>query len=364
MSKINLEEVKNINIQDVLNHFKIEIKNNQFKAVWRGETSASCSIKNNFFKDFGGDKKGSVIDLWQAITGSDTKTAIHSLNDLFLKGIRSTDFLSPQIVKIEAKNDHVKEQKDFTPVYTHLLKKCPLAGKAKDYVLKRKLNLKILEGLNFGYINDSKETYFDIQNSMLKHFTLQDLKEAGLFNENGKFKGYFDSIIIPYTSNNQIKTLQFRYLGNDEKTAKYRFLSNRIKPCFLLDDSIEIIKKSKIQNVKTSCIITEGVFDCISSIQYFPELEQFKGTFLTGFALSSASDTNILSENNLASIVTLSDQILLCFDNDEAGDRATKAIYSKLIQAGMEKSKILRWIPENVKDLNEFFINQTEKMRA
>lgn len=362
---INLQQVKNINILDVLNHFNIEVKNNFFKAVWRNETSPSCSIKNNFFKDFGGDKQGSVIDLWSAITGQDTKTAIYSLNNLFLKQIPENNLLGPKIVKIEAKERQIKEQKDYSEIYTHLLNKCPLKGKAKNYLEKRKLNLKILEGLKFGYIDDSKEAYFNIQNSLLKNFPEEDLKCSGLFNEQCKFKGYFDSIIIPYTSQGLIQTLQFRYLGNDEKTAKYRFLSNRVKPCFLLDDTIEVMRKAKIQNVQTSCIITEGVFDCISAIQYFPDLEQFKGTFLTGFALSSASDTNIISDNNLTSIVTLSDQILLCFDNDEAGDRATKAIYTKLTNAGMEKSKVLKWIPENVKDLNEFFINnQTTKTRA
>lgn len=348
----NIYQIKQIPIQSLLLDEGITItKNNQFLATWRAELTPSCSIKDNLFKDFGGGQGGSIIDLYSLIHSVDIKTAVKELEDRYIKNTQT-----PLKQEFKAINPPANKEKiacyKYNDIYQYFLGLSPLEGEGLTYLANRKLDVNLLKAFKFGFVDGSKETFHRVKNSLLKRFELKDLQEAGLFNEAGQYKGFNNSIIIPFFSwDNMVSNLQFRKLEPDSK-YKYIYLKNRTKTPWLKDVTLEILK-AKYQSVTT--IITEGVFDCLAGIYHLPAETQ---SFVTGIALGSASDTGCLTDTEISLIMDRSDRVIFCLDSDTAGQEAMDSLNNRFKRQG-DKNKIEVWqAPDKIKDLNQYFINQ------
>jgi DNA primase len=366
--KINIEGIKQISIYDVLGYFNIEIKNNQFCAVWRGERTPSVSIKNNLFKDFGGEKAGSVIDLWIAITGDNFSTSCQNLTKNFLTHKRQAGANLNQIVKKQFQHITINSLDSkidgtlYSDIYKHLLHLCPLEGKGLAYTNKRGFDNSFIKTLHFGYISDERNTYWQVNNSLKKHFELKDLVKSGLFNDAGKFKGFLGCLIIPYLNGkDEIVNLQFRKINPKQDEPKYQWLKGINRTPYLYNPCLETAKKAKESGYKVAIYITEGVFDFLSCLQFWDELPEAREHYITGFALGSAVFK--IEQEAIQKLVTTGATFVLCLDNDKTGQKKIQDLNKQLSLLGARNVKC--WIPpKEVKDVNEFFIKNNTPKKA
>jgi DNA primase len=74
-------------IEDVLDRYGIELRNNKALCPFHGDTRPSMSVKGNFFKCWSCGERGSVIDFVMKMEGCDPIEAAKMLNDWFGLGL-------------------------------------------------------------------------------------------------------------------------------------------------------------------------------------------------------------------------------------------------------------------------------------
>lgn len=207
---------------------------------------------------------------------------------------------------------------------------------AKDYVNMRGISPTIVTRFGLGYAPDSWSGLIDAMGKL--GYEKQDLLDAGLAvksKEKGsiydRFRGRLMFPIIDISGN--VIGFGGRVLG--EGTPKYlnspeTLIFNKRKNLFALN----VAKKSKMGML----ILTEGYLDAIS-------LHQF------GFDCAVASLGTSLTEEHATILSKYTNQVVLTYDGDEAGQNATRRAIPMLERTGVQV-KVLRM--RGAKDPDEF----------
>lgn len=197
--------------------------------------------------------------------------------------------------------------------FAHILQNLPVGKKAKQYLLDRGLNEKIIVTFQIGYAPDSWD-------SLLKFFankkvSEKDLFDAGLVVQASSGNRYYDRfrnrIIFPIKDvKGNVVGFSGRVLQTDEKGAKYVNTPETI--VYHKRESLYGIQLTKDAMRKHENIyIVEGEFDMITPFQHGVEnIVAIKGSALTAEQLS------ILKR--------YTNKITLALDTDEAGIEAMK----------------------------------------
>lgn len=185
--------------------------------------------------------------------------------------------------------------------------------------------------------------------SIVKHLTglfdVQELQGSGILTEYNRLK--FDTlhpIIIPYVENGEIVCLRARYFdrtGNNPKSKKYDSLRN---------DSLNLNRSKRFYNLDTlnstklfhKIYLTEGEIDCLS---------------LETIGLKSIAIPGVNSlPDNLQDLINI--HVVICFDNDKngQGQKATKNT-ARIFKKNHIKYSVIK-LPDGIKDVNEFLINE------
>ena len=190
-----------------------------------------------------------------------------------------------------------------------------------------------------GYAPDSWD---DLVRAMRqKGYTDQELKDSGLVTvskKNGKiFDRFRDRLMFPIID---VRGYVIGFGGrimnnNDPNAAKYlnspeTMIFNKRKNLFALN----LAKKSKLGYL----ILVEGYMDAVALHQY-------------GFDCAVASLGTSLTEEHAALMTRYTDNVVLIYDGDEAGQRATRRAIPILEKAGL-RVKVLRM--KGAKDPDEF----------
>ncbi len=200
------------------------------------------------------------------------------------------------------------------------LEKSKIGKTVKKYLLKRKIKEESIKKWRLGYAPDTWQGLFNFLIS--KGYKREEIEKAGLIikNEKGHFYDRFRKrIIFPiFDLNSQVIGFGGRIFQNqkkeikdeDEKIAKYintpnTLLYNKSKILYGLDKAKFEIRK------QNACILVEGYTDVIMSSQTdFKNVVAISGTALTPY--------------QLAIIKRYSNNLIIAFDMDIAGDFATK----------------------------------------
>ena len=166
-----------------------------------------------------------------------------------------------------------------------------------------------------------------------------DFKKLGLFSEKGNFL-FKNRIIFPIT-NFRSEVVAFggraledfgpKYLNSSESSIYKKNRTLYFLPNFLKD-----IKKHKF------AIIVEGYFDVIA----FNKL---------GYSNVASPSGTALTIQQLNQISKYTDEIYLCFDNDEAGIDATKRIVEIKNNISKDLNLYTILLPSKYKDISEFY---------
>ena len=350
----DLEKMKQeIPIKALAQELGIETRHNSAKCFnsighGRGDKNRSLSFKisnkDNYFKCFGCNIGGSVIDLEMLVTGKDKKTAIQDLASRYGFSKSTAGQVIQKVKYIETPEPvrTIPENANNFAIYEALESFCGGSGGIGQETLKyltgvhRGLSEDIIKRFRIFSISDYKKT-----NEFLKNtFPLEQLLKSGLLNEkNEKHNLTFwkQTIIIPFIKQGRIITLRARYFFNgsaDTDGAKIRGITGHTTKIFFNEEIIGKLEQGR------KIFITEGEFDCMV-------LMQNKYNAIGVLGVENISDNMIEQLKGL--------NVVLSFDNDNAGIEAMQNVAKRFLVKG-QKVKI-KQLPTGTKDVTEYFIN-------
>ena len=303
---------------------------------FHGEKTASFSVAPNkqMYYCFGCHKGGGVIDFIKEIEGLSYPDAVRFL----------AKRANLEVPEDERYQSQYKEQerlwrlcKDAARFYHEMLKSD--AGKhAREYLVRRGLDWATVVKFGLGFAPDDFHALIPAMEQ--KGYTREELVAANLAavsqkNVKNVYDRFRNRIMFPQIDlRNNVIGFAGRALDKDAK-AKYINPTETLifsKRKFLY--AMNLAKKTK----RPYIILCEGPMDAIACHQY-------------GFDCAVASQGTALTEDQVNIISKYTDQVLMTYDNDAAGQNATQRAIQMFGRAGV-KVKILKL--HDAKDADEF----------
>lgn len=303
---------------------------------FHGEKTASFSVApdKGIYYCFGCHKGGSVINFQMEIEGLSYPDAVRAL----------AKRVGMEVPEDEQYQSRYRQQERLWALhkeaarYFHSQLYAPVGQEALQYALGRGMSKYILTTFGVGYAPESWDGLCKAMRA--KGYTDEELKESGLVSvsqKNGnlfdRFRGRLMFPIIDVRGN--IIAFGGRIIKSDSESAKYlnspeTLIFNKRKNLF----GLNLAKKTK----HPFFILVEGNIDVVSLHQY-------------GFDNAVASLGTSLTEEQAALLSRYTEQIVLIYDTDTAGQRATQRAIPILEKAGLDV-KVLQL--RDAKDPDEF----------
>jgi len=304
---------------------------------FHGEKTPSFSVSpdKGIYYCFGCHKGGSVINFEMEIEGLSYPDAIRAL----------AKRAGLEVPEDEQYQSRYRQQERLWALHKeaarffHSQLYAPIGASALQYAAGRGMPKSILTKFGIGYAPDSWTNLVDYLRS--KNYTDQELRDSGLVTVSRKNGNLFDRFrnrlmfpIIDVRGN--VIGFGGRIMNNaDKNAAKYlnspeTLIFNKRKNLFALN----LAKKSKLGYL----ILVEGYMDAIALHQY-------------GFDCAVASLGTALTEDGANLLSRYTDQVVLIYDGDEAGQNATQRAIPILEKAGLQV-KVLKM--RDAKDPDEY----------
>ncbi len=298
--------------------------------------SFSVSADRQYFHCFGCNKGGDVFTFISEIERISFKEALEILAErakIELPVSENAEFNKNQYLKERM----YKINAETTMFYHERLYK-PLAKIAQDYVKQRKLDNNTLKAFKIGYSGEFNELY---KNLKVKGFKDEEILATGLVNKNEKGE-YIDRfrkrLMFPIMDvSGRVIAFGGRKLENNEKIAKY--INSNENLIYSKKKHLFALNLAKLSDSK-KIILVEGYMDAISLYQ-------------RGFNNVVASLGTALTEEQGRLLRKYSDQVILSYDSDGAGQEAIMRGLSILENQGCD-ARVLQM--EGAKDPDEYVI--------
>ncbi len=301
---------------------------------FHGEKTASFSVApdKGIYYCFGCHKGGSVINFEMEIEGLSYPDAVRALAKRVGMEVPEDEQYQNRYRQQERLWALSKEAARFfnTQLYS------PAGAEGLAYAQKRGMPKSILTKFGIGFAPNSWSSLCDAM--IKKGYTEEELKQTGLASasrENGRIYDRFRNRLMFPIIDVRGNVIGFGGRVMDDSTPKYlnspeTIIFNKRKNLFALN----ISKKTKLDYM----ILVEGYMDAISLHQY-------------GFDCAVASLGTSLTEEHAVLLSRYTEQVILIYDGDEAGQRATKRAIPMLEKAGLQV-KVLQM--RDAKDPDEF----------
>ncbi len=304
---------------------------------FHGEKTASFSVspEKGIYYCFGCHKGGSVINFEMEIEGLSYPDAVRALAKRAGMEVPEDERYQSRYRQQERLWALHKEAARF--FYDQLY--APAGKDALSYALGRGMTKGTLIRFGIGYAPDSWSNLTDALRR--KGYTDQELRDSGLVTvsrKNGNlFDRFRDRLMFPIIDvRGNVIGFGGRIMSDKDKSAaKYlnspeTLIFNKRKNLFALN----LAKKSKLGYL----ILVEGYMDAIALHQY-------------GFDCAVASLGTALTEDGATLLSKYTDQVVLIYDGDTAGQNATQRAIPILERAGLQV-KVLQM--RDAKDPDEF----------
>ena len=304
---------------------------------FHGEKTASFSVApdKGIYYCFGCHKGGNVINFEMEIEGLSYPDAVRAL----------AKRVGMEVPEDEQYQSRYRQQERLWALHKeaarfyHSQLYAPVGANALQYAAGRGMPKSILTKFGIGYAPDSWTALVDWLRG--KGYTDQELRDSGLVTvsrKNGNlFDRFRDRLMFPIIDvRGNVIGFGGRIMNNQDKSAaKYlnspeTLIFNKRKNLFALN----LAKKSKLGYL----ILVEGYMDAIA-------LHQF------GFDCAVASLGTALTEDGANLLSRYTEQVVLIYDGDEAGQNATQRAIPILEKAGLQV-KVLKM--RDAKDPDEF----------
>lgn len=304
---------------------------------FHGEKTPSFSVSpdKGIYYCFGCHKGGSVINFEMEIEGLSYPDAVRAL----------AKRAGLEVPEDEQYQSRYRQQERLWALHKeaarffHSQLYAPIGANALQYATGRGMPKSILTKFGIGYAPDSWTDLVDYLRS--KNYTDQELRDSGLVTvsqKNGNLLDRFrDRLMFPIIDvRGNVIGFGGRIMNSSDKSAaKYlnspeTLIFNKRKNLFALN----LAKKSKLGYL----ILVEGYMDAIALHQY-------------GFDCAVASLGTALTEDGANLLSRYTEQVVLIYDGDEAGQNATQRAIPILERAGLQV-KVLKM--RDAKDPDEY----------
>ena len=299
---------------------------------FHGEKTASFSVApdKGIYYCFGCHKGGGAINFMMEVEGLTYPDAVRAL----------AKRAGMEVPEDEQYQSRYRQQERLWALnkeaarFFHSQLYAPVGEKGLQYVQKRGLSKGILTQFGVGYAPDSWNALVDAMRK--KGYTDQELKDADLVGEkNGRIYDRFRNRVMFPIIDVRGNVIGFGGRVLDDGTPKYlntseTIIFNKRKNLF----GLNLAKKSK----QGYLILVEGNIDVVTLHQY-------------GFDCAVASLGTSLTEEHAALLSRYTEEVVLTYDGDEAGQRAAKRAIPMLEKVGI-RVKVLKM--RDAKDPDEF----------
>ncbi|MDO5401151.1 MAG: DNA primase [Eubacteriales bacterium] len=303
---------------------------------FHGEKTASFSVapEKGIYYCFGCHKGGSVINFQMEIEGLSYPDAVRAL----------AKRAGMEVPEDEQYQSRYRQQERLWALHKeaarfyHAQLYAPVGAAALQYAAGRGMPQAVLTKFGIGYAPDSWTDLVDVLRK--KGYTDQELRDSGLVTVAKKtgnlFDRFRDRLMFPIIDvRGNVIGFGGRIMKKDDNAAKYlnspeTLIFNKRKNLFALN----LAKKSKMGYL----ILVEGYMDAIALHQY-------------GFDCAVASLGTALTEDGANLLSRYTEQVVLIYDGDNAGQNATKRAIPILEKAGLQV-KVLQM--RDAKDPDEF----------
>ena len=303
---------------------------------FHGEKTASFSVNpsKGIYYCFGCHKGGGAVNFMMEIEGLSYPDAVRSLAKRAGMEVPEDEQYQSRYRAQERLWALHKEAARFF----HSQLYAPVGKAALEYAMGRGMPKATLINFGIGYAPDSWDAM--VKHLRSKGYTDQELKDSGLVTvsqKNGNiFDRFRDRLMFPIIDvRGNVIGFGGRIMKKDDKAAKYlnspeTLIFNKRKNLF----GMNLAKKSKLGYL----ILVEGYMDAIALHQY-------------GFDCAVASLGTSLTEEHALLLSKYTENVVLIYDGDEAGQRAAQRAIPMLEKAGLS-IKVLRM--KDAKDPDEF----------
>ncbi|WP_062355781.1 DNA primase [Bacillus kwashiorkori] len=308
---------------------------------FHGEKTPSFSVspEKQIYHCFGCGAGGNVYSFLMDIDGISFQEATIKLAQL---GNVELDIREDQFEKLTSKNSKQQQMIEahelLRKFYHHILMHTKDGQEALEYLYKRGFTNELIETFQIGYSLNSWD--MDYQFLTKRGFSEQLLERSGLVikSENETFFDRFRNRIMFPIFDSKGNTIAF----------SGRAIIDQDQPKYLNSPETDLFHKGKIfynfhrarPNIrkKQMVVVFEGFADCISAYQ-------------AGVDYGIATMGTALTEEHISLIKRTTNQVILCFDSDSAGQTATIKAGETLFEAGCQVYVAV--VPEN-KDPDEY----------
>ena len=300
---------------------------------FHGEKTASMSFTDveNLFHCFGCKMGGDIYKYVQEINNLEFQDAVELVAEkygfklTYTESSRTNDFKNFQ-QKINLIDAYFKEMMDSKK-----------SKKAKEYLTSRKLYEQDLKRYNISFIDSNVEDFQKFcDKNKISDF---DLKKLGFISSNDNFL-FKNRIMFPIL-NFRSETIAYGGRTLEDFGPKYLNSSDSVlykknRNLYFTKEFISSVKK------KGYAFLVEGYFDVLSLNQL-------------GYSNSASPSGTALTIQQLEAVSRYTNKILLCFDNDEAGLKATERVLEIKNQVSNQLEIHCLNLPEKYKDISELY---------
>ena len=303
---------------------------------FHGEKTASFSVApdKGIYYCFGCHKGGNAVNFMMEIEGLSYPDAVRSLAKRVGMEVPDDEQYQSRYRQQERLWALHKEAARFF----HAKLNAPEGAAALQYALGRGMPKSTIINFGIGYAPDSWSSLVD--HLRKKGYTDQELRDSGLVTvskKNGNlFDRFRDRLMFPIIDvRGNVIGFGGRIMKKDDNAAKYlnspeTLIFNKRKNLF----GLNVAKKTKLPYM----ILVEGYMDAIALHQY-------------GFDCAVASLGTSLTEEHAVLLSRYTENVVLIYDGDEAGQRAAQRAIPMLEKAGLS-IKVLQL--KDAKDPDEY----------
>ena len=300
---------------------------------FHGEKTASMSFTDveNLFHCFGCKEGGDIFKYVQEINNLEFQDAIEFVAEKY--GFKLT------YSQTNDSNDFKVYQDKINLINNYFLEimKSDKSKDAREYLKERKYDNSDIKKYSISFVTKDEESF----NKFCKknEITTDDLRRLGFISSNGNmlFKNRIMFPILSFRNN----IIAFGGRTIDDFGPKYLNSSDSVlykknRNLYFTNDFITSTKK------KGYAIIVEGYFDVLSLNKLgYPNAASPSGTALT--------------YQQLESVLKYTSKILICFDNDEAGLKATERVLEIKNQVSKQVEIHCLHLPSEYNDISDVF---------
>ena len=305
---------------------------------FHGEKTASMSFTDveNLFHCFGCKEGGDIFKYVQEINNLEFQDAIEFVAEKYGFKLTYTQTSDNSDFKF------YQEKIDLINNYFLETMKSNISKDAKAYLQKRKYDNIDIEKYSISFISKDEESF----NKFCKtnEITKDDLQRLGFISSNGNmlFKNRIMFPILSFRNN----IIAFGGRAIDDFGPKYLNSSDSVlykknRNLYFTNEFITATKK------KGYAFIVEGYFDVLSLNKL-------------GYANSASPSGTALTYQQLESVSKYTSKILICFDNDEAGLKATERVLEIKNQISKQVEFHCLNLPSEYKDISDVFESKPE----